>query len=243
MQGINNKPFIDAAPFLPMDELESMEREICFGIAKSKIEAGIYGPGVKNEEKYKSMLGLMQQYSNTQEGKDIISSLSLDQLSTFFKLYEGMYSASSVVYIRDLKNKSNYAKKALEDATYYTENSQNFPTLLNWIKEKLPFEEIGRIIFFIHEHNCELLLHRDGPGYISHRNEFLWLNPCKKKTFYIHDEKTGERHYVNTGAAFFNDLDEHGGDANTSMTWSLRIDGIFKKEFRQQLGISHLKYY
>jgi len=244
MQGIKNKPFIDAAPYLPMDELQSLEKEICLGIARSKINAGIYGPGIRNEERYKSTINLIQQYMSSENRSDL-DGMTLDQMSVFFKLYEGMYSASSVVYIRDFKDKKSlatYMKKAQADSTYYTDNAKFFPGVVKWL-ERLPFKEIGRVIFFIHEHDCNLLIHRDGPKYIPHQNEFLWLNPCQKKSFFIYNEDTDERHYVDTPAAFFNDLDEHGGDPNPEMTWSLRVDGKFTEKFKKQLGIAGLKNY
>jgi hypothetical protein len=247
MQGIKNQPFVDAAPFLPMDELKDLEREICLGIAKSTINSGIYGPGVRDEKTFKSVIGLYTQYamSASLEDKRILTQLNFNQLSTFFKLYEGMYSASTVVYIRDFieeKSLKTYKRKAEAAATTFTDNTKNFPNLMKWL-EKLPFTEMGRILFFIHEHDCKLLIHRDGPEYTPHKNEFLWLNPCGKKSFFIHDGKTGERHYVSTTAAFFNDLDEHGGDPGSTMTWSLRIDGKFTDEFRKQLGIDGLSAY
>jgi len=247
MQGIQKKPFVDAAPFLPIDELKLLEKEICLGIAKSKINAGVYGPGVREEEKFKSVIGLIRKYAQTgnPQDREIISTMSLDQLSVFFKLYEGMYSASTVVYIRDFIDKKSltaYQKKAREDSTYSTDNAQHFPNLLKWI-DKLPFVEIGRVIFFIHEHGCDLPIHKDGPKYVPHQNEFLWLNPCGKKMFFIYDDETGVKHYVDTTAAFFNDLDEHGGDPVSTMTWSLRIDGKFTEEFRKQLGIDKLEHY
>lgn len=247
MQGIKNEPFIDVAKYLPMDELKAMEKEICIGLAKSKITAGVYGPGVDNEEVYKSAIGLIGKYlcSEDQKDKQLVKELNNEQRNIFFKLYEGMYSASTVVYLRDfneIKVMKTYVKKAQADATHVSDNARHFPSLMQWI-EKLPFSEIGRILFFIHEHDCQLLLHRDGPKYVPHKNEFLWLNPCEKKQLYIFDEKTKEKHYINTPAAFFNDLDMHGGDRCATMTWSIRIDGKFTDEFRKQLGIDQLDIY
>ena len=247
MQGIKNRPFIDASSFLPMEDLKLLEKEICLGIAKSKINSGIYGPGVKDEEVFKSVIGLFQKYANSGNTDDllILKELNFDQLSTFFKLYEGMYSASTVVYIRDFieqKSFKSYQKKAKADATKYTDNAKNFPNLIKWI-ERLPFEEIGRVLFFIHEHDCKLLIHRDGPAYFPHKNEFLWLNPVGKKLFFIYDETKDQKHYINTSAAFFNDLDMHGGDPIPTMSWSLRIDGKFTNDFRKQLNIDDLENY
>ena len=57
------------------------------------------------------------------------------------------------------------------------------------------------------------------------------------------DEDTKEKHYINTPAAFFNDLDMHGGNSCATMTWSLRIDGKFNQKFKEQLGIDKLDTY
>jgi len=249
MHGIKNLPFVDVAEYLAMDELRVMERDICIGIAKSKINAGVYGPGVVDEDRYKSVIGLLIKYirSPKEEDKKIIAELNNEQRSIFFKLYEGMYSASTVVYIRDYKDKktislATYMKKGLAEATVLTDNAQYFPKLLEWI-DKLPFDEIGRIIFFLHDHDAQLLMHRDGTQYVPHKNEFLWLNPCEKKQLYVYNENTKEKHYINTPAAFFNDLDIHGGDACSTMTWSLRIDGKFSQQFKEQLGLDKLDTY
>jgi hypothetical protein len=247
MQGIKNEPFIDVAKYLPIDELKAMEKDICIGISKSKINAGVYGPGVANEKQYKSVIGLLGKYmrSSDPEDRELIAELNNEQRSLFFKLYEGMYSASTVVYLRDFKEAkslSTYMKKGSKEATYFTENAKHFPKLLEWI-DTLPFDEVGRVIFFLHDHDSQLLLHRDGPGYIPHKNEFLWLNPCEKKKLYIYNEDTEEKNYIVTPAAFFNDLDMHGGDSCSTMTWSLRIDGKFTEKFKKQLGINKLDTY
>jgi hypothetical protein len=250
MHGIKNLPFVNAAPFIDISTLKSLELEICLGIAKSKIHLGVYGPGVDNEEKYKSLVGMLLEYSRSDDLEKqklfkILKLMSIDECAIFFKLYEGMYSASTVVYIRDFieaKTLTSYQRKADAEATYLTENGKYFPKLLEWIKQ-LPFDEVGRVLFFIHEHDCQLLLHRDGPRYKPHKNEFLWLNPCEKKQLYVYDEDTKEKHYINTPAAFFNDLDMHGGNSCATMTWSLRIDGKFNQKFKEQLGIDKLDTY
>jgi hypothetical protein len=63
------------------------------------------------------------------------------------------------------------------------------------------------------------------------------------KTFYVYNEDTKEKHIVDSPAAFFNDLDMHGGEVCQSMTWSLRIDGVFSEEFRKKLEIDNIKIY
>jgi hypothetical protein len=247
MNGINGKPFVVADQFIDLKGLEELEKEICYGIAQSDIQAGIYGPGIKDSSKYGSYLGHSFRYakqSMSDRERTAYESLTRNQRALFFKLYEGMYSASTVTYIREFKEKSitSYLAKGTEAGTDFTENAKYFPKLIDWIY-KLPFSEVGRVIFFMHEHDCQLLTHRDGRKYEPHHNEFLWLNPIGKKNFFVYNENTDEKHIVAGKAIFFNDLDMHGGLPVDRMTWTLRVDGKFTDEFRKQLGIDHLETY
>jgi hypothetical protein len=244
MNGIDNKPYIDCQELVDIYYLKSNYKDICLQIAKSTIQQGVYGPGLLKEEEFGSYIKFMRKY--LKEDPKTISSLNRDQQTIFFKLYEGMFSASTVSYIRNFKDPmsfQSYQRKATADGTIWTENKELFTDLINWIYTQLPFEEIGRILFFIHEHHCEIPIHRDGISYQPHKNEFLWINPKGDKKFFIYNEDTSEKNYVNTSVAFFNDLDYHGGDPVSSMSWSLRVDGKFTDKFRKQLKIDHLTTY
>lgn len=244
MTGIDDKPFIDCQSFVDISYLENNYKELCLKIAKSTIQQGVYGPGVFKEDEYGSYIKYMRKY--LKEDPDMITGLTRDQQNIFFKLYEGMFSASTVCYIRNFKDPASlksYLRKSTADGTDWTDNKEIFSNLIDWIYNQLPFTEVGRILFFIHEHNCEIPIHRDGTNYHPHTNEFLWINPRGTKKFFVYNEETGEKNYVNTPVAFFNDLDLHGGDPINSMSWSLRVDGTFTDEFRKQLKIDHLTTY
>jgi hypothetical protein len=244
MTGIDDKPFIDCYPFVDISYLENNYKEICLKIAKSTIQQGVYGPGVFKEEEYGSYIKYMRKY--LKEDPAMINGMTRDQQNIFFKLYEGMFSASTVCYIRNFKDPASlksYLRKSTADGTDWTDNKEIFSDLIAWIYGQLPFTEVGRILFFIHEHHCEIPIHRDGTNYHPHTNEFLWINPRGTKKFFVYNEETGEKNYVNTPVAFFNDLDLHGGDPINTMSWSLRVDGTFTDEFRKQLKIDHLTTY
>ena len=49
--------------------------------------------------------------------------------------------------------------------------------------------------------------------------------------------------YLNTRAAWWNDVDWHGGERIMEQSYSLRIDGKFTESFREKLGINHLESY
>jgi hypothetical protein len=247
MKGINGKPSIAVDEHIDIDGLVKLEKEICYGIAQSNVQTGIYGPGILESRKYGNYLKLSYSYAKSQMSdreRAVYSGLNRNQRGLFFKLYEGLYSASTVVYIRDFKEKgvTSYLGKGLESATDFTDDAKFFPRLIEWVYS-LPFEEIGRIIFFMHEHDCKLLTHCDGTKYTPHNNEFLWLNPCGQKHFFIYDEENEIEHPVQGKAIFFNDLDHHGGHPVSKMTWSLRVDGKFTQEFREKIGIAGLDHY
>lgn len=247
MRGIAGKPFIDCQEHLDIETLQNLNLEICSGIALSDVKAGVYGPGVVNSETYGNFLALKNKLGNS--GEYGWNTMTHNQQNTFAKLYLKLYNPSTTVYLREPKKGLDpivaYRKKSYSEFFDWNANIKNFPELKTWLDNLIGpvFEQYGRILFFIHEHDCKLLLHRDGPGYFPHHNEFLWLNPMMKKTFYVHDEVSGKNHYVKSPAAFFNDLDMHGGEVSSSMTWSLRIDGVFSEEFRKKLGIENIKIY
>jgi hypothetical protein len=248
MNGIGGKPYISAEHLIDMSGIIALEKEICYGIARSEVLAGIYGPGIKDSHIYGNFLSCMHKFNIddniSMEERKTFNSLTRNQKSLFFKLYNGLYSASTTVYLRTFKEEglNSYLGKSKADKTIETDNAKYFPNLMKWISA-LPFAEIGRVLFFLHEHDCKLLVHRDGVKYTPHKNEFLWINPCGVKSFFIYDEEKDIEHVVDSKAVFFNDLDMHGGHPNSKLTWSLRIDGVFKDEFRRQLGIDHLTSY
>lgn len=248
LKGINNQSYIDLTSFIDLNTLQSLHKEICYGLAKSKTSTTIYGIGLGDLQQRKSFMDLAKQYkiSNDNFDREIFNSLNWDQRAVFFKLYEEMYNASKVVTLRDMppeKRLENYFLKGRAEHTEITENAQHFPKLLDWIYQIKIFEDVGRIVFFLNEHDCTLQVHRDAPRYFPHREEFVWINPTGKKKFWLLDPDTKEKTYIDTSAAFFNSLDWHGGDAIPTYTYSLRIDGKFTDAFREKIGISHLDTY
>lgn len=252
MKGIAGKPYIDCQAAMPeeMERLKDLNLEICHGIATSNIIAGVYGPGIMESEKFGNFLTMKKNIASGMESiGGIWKRLNHNQQNTFAKLYLNLYNPSTVVYLRQPKPGLDpilaYLKKGDEDIFDWTDNIDKFPNLRKWLDDVRGsiFDSYGRIIFFIHEHDCKLLIHRDGMAYRPHNSEFLWLNPTRSKRFFVYDEDTEERHYVDTGAAFFNDLDMHGGDPQGSMSWSLRIDGRFSREFKKRIGIDGMGQY
>ena len=231
MKGLNGQPFIDCSPFLDMETLNRLHLEICAGIALSGQKAGVYGPTIQDSKTYNNLLLLKSKIKGTShEIAYQWHKMNHNQQNIFAKLYLKLYNPSSVVYLREPKSNIDgiqaYLNKSNEDFFTWSSNIEFFPQLKIWIDNTLGrvFSSFGRILFFIHEHDCKLLTHRDGMCYVPHNNEFIWLNPSSvKKNFFIYDEDADIKHYVNTSAAFFNDLDMHGGDPSQYMLSLIHI--------------------
>jgi len=250
MNGIGGKPFIDCEKHIDIRSLEDLNLEICAGIAISDIKAGVYGPSVANSERYGNFLKMKSQLAtNDSDIGQLWKKMTHNQQNLFAKLYFHLYNPSSVCYLREaakgLDHLTAHMKKGKKDHYKWTDNINNFPGLKIWLDRLIGsvFEEYGRILFFLHEHDCSLLIHRDNFLKFPHKNEFLWINPTSLKKFFIYDEDTDTRHAVHAKAAFFNDLDMHGGNVSSQMTWTLRIDGVFTQQFRETLGIADLTSY
>jgi hypothetical protein len=250
MKGVGGKPFIDCQEALDMQTLKDLNLEICMGIAASDIKAGVYGPGVVEGERYGNFMLMKSKMARDPESDKFgWNKMTHNQQNTFAKLYFQLYNPSTVVYLREPRKGVDglvaYRKKAFGELFDWTNNIKHFPQLKIWLDSLIGtvFKEYGRIIFFLHEHDCKLPLHRDGVASVPHSNEFIWFNPTEIKKFYVYDENTKERHEVNSPAIFFNDLDMHGGDTNECMTWSLRIDGVFTDEFKKRIGLEGVTIY
>lgn len=236
IKGIHNQPYIDCSRLVDVGYLNTNFKEICKTIAQSSIGQGIYGPGILDEERYNSYTSCSKNYA---EAGQPLTDLTRDQRSLYYKLSEGMYCGYLTSYIRDFKDPNDIKSFLTKSQAAHTEwehrNKELYKDLINWIYTTLPFEQIGRIFFLISEHRCEIPVHRDGSKYIDNPDEFLWINPGKTKRFYIYDNETDEKVYVDTEVAYFNERDYHGGDAVNTMTWSLRIDGKFTEEFKNKI--------
>ena len=133
-----------------------------------------------------------------------------------------------------------------------TPEAEYFPGVVQWVEDMIEdhiFEHIGRVIFFHCEADGIPFEHRDldarnGIDVVTpHRNEFIHIRPNTKKAMYLWDPESKNKTYLNTRAAWWNDVDWHGGEKIMEQSYSLRIDGKFTEQFRAELGIDHLDSY
>lgn len=266
IKGIDNKPYLDMEPYIDMDAFMKLQPEIIRGFAEAREfakEGTWMAPGfsfgdMSYKLNWKPIYQAMTEFLSLPDDdpiklagmdlyKDINNYKQRNKFTRFLKMSMGAYDPYIYYFLYEEGDWNNRPgeRKLTEEAKY-------FPNVVQWIENMKVngiFEHIGRVIFFHCEADGIPFEHRDldaknGIDVVKpHRNEFIHIRPNTKKAFYIWDPKNKNKMYLNTRAAWWNDVDWHGGERIMEQSYSLRIDGKFTESFREKLGINHLEFY
>ena len=133
----------------------------------------------------------------------------------------------------------NYLDLDRTDLWRPTEEAENFSLLMEFI-DTLPFSAKGRMLIIYDDSGAAVPAHRDHLD-TSTCNEFIWFRTNLRKPFYMLNEKTGEKQYVESYSAWFDSVNQyHGCDGGSGLTFSIRVDGEFTDEFRSMIPIPTL---
>lgn len=266
IKGINGQPYINMESYLDMNMFDDLQPEIIkgFAIAREYAKEGTWmTPGFTFEDmsyrhNWKPVYEAMTEFLNLPDNspikqaglelmpKDFKNFQERNKFTRYIKMAMGAYDPYIYYYLWEEGSWDDRTKprKLTEEAIY-------FPNVVNWVESMVGsiFQDIGRVIFFHCEADGIPFEHRDldaknGVNVVKpHRNEFIHIRPNTKKAFYIWDPEKKNKIYLNTRAAWWNDVDWHGGEKIMEQSYSLRIDGKFTEEFRKTLGIDHIEYY
>lgn len=101
--------------------------------------------------------------------------------------------------------------------------------------ETLPFSATGRILLIFDGSGKEVPAHRDHlePEVC---NEFIWFRTNLEKRLYMMNGETGQKVYVTSYSAWFDTVNQfHGAEASNGLSFSIRVDGVFRQDFRAQI--------
>ena len=115
-----------------------------------------------------------------------------------------------------------------------TESAAEFSLLMDFITI-LPFHKTGRILIIYDDQGLEVPAHRDHlDSEICH--DFIWFRTNLNKPFYMLNQHTGEKLYVSSYSAWFDTVNQfHGSDATAGLSFSVRVDGIFDRDFSRTI--------
>jgi len=112
--------------------------------------------------------------------------------------------------------------------------AEDFSELMDFI-ETLPLKETARIMIMCDNKGRAVTPHRDHPN-PEVRHEFVWFRTNFEKPFYMQDSKTRKKEYIDSYSAWFDTVNQfHGSERTGKLAISIRVDGIFSDEFRQQI--------
>jgi hypothetical protein len=159
------------------------------------------------------------------------------------KFYTGPYRlkstepdrpGSKMIYLSNSRMPDSYFDLDKSELWSRTEHADQFALLMELIST-LPFKSTGRILIMYDTDSCNVPAHRDHlETEICH--EFIWFRTNLKKRFYMLNDETGQRKYVDSYAAWFDTVNQyHGCDAGEGLTYSIRVDGKFTDEFKNTI--------
>lgn len=141
---------------------------------------------------------------------------------------------SRMVYLSYSEQPDSYFDLDKTELWHPTVHANEFALLMDFIGT-LPFQATGRMLIIYDDAPRAVPAHRDHiETDICH--EFLWLRTNTKKPFFMLNQKTGERKYVEGHSAWFDSVNQyHGSDAVDGLSFSIRVDGKFTDEFRNSI--------
>lgn len=112
-----------------------------------------------------------------------------------------------------------------------TAAAQEFKPLMDFIAT-LPFAATGRILIIYDNAGHSVPAHRDHTD-INLRHDFIWMRTNFDKQFYVLNPQSGEKLYIKSHSAWFDTVNQfHGADGSGTLSFSIRVDGVFDEDLR-----------
>jgi hypothetical protein len=159
------------------------------------------------------------------------------------KFYTGPYRletgaparpGSRMIYLSFSEKPDSYFDLDKTELWHPTAYANEFALLMDFIAT-LPFQATGRMLIMYDDAPRTVPAHRDHIDTdICH--EFMWFRTNLKKPFYMLNQKTGEKKYIEGYSAWFDSVNQyHGSDGFDGLSYSIRVDGKFTDEFREKI--------
>lgn len=248
IKGINGKPYVDLSNLIDHNSFLKLHPEICRGFAIASDQAAIGNldvpDGFMNLKVYNDAFiplhKAYEEYLNLPTDHPIKTygqNLDDPELAIYLKFALKSFDLYSYHFPIDFTagwRKSN-PLHGIQPCSGY------FPKVIEWVNglvDQNVFSHIGRAAFFLQEAGGISFEHKDpsvDPEFPEVLSEFIHIRPNLNRPFYVRDNTTLEKHYINTCIGYWNDQDFHGGDPVMEPSYAFRVDGIFTDEFRKKI--------
>lgn len=232
---INNNIFINLESFLDMKKFYSLEESIDYNLAKNYVYTN-EGTTCEDCLYDKNFLTFTDTFRSLKLLHPELNDSQLSELTKFKTCNLG-----KILFVKKITTK-NYDKKHLKEYASSTNCEKDFKFLIDWIDDQECFTEYGRIMFFLNEPNQTTAVHRDYSVFYPHEKDmFIWLTGMKKrKRLFVLDPDTNvEYENIYRACLFENDNYHYSRGIENLRSWSLRIDGIFNRNWAKKVGIEN----
>lgn len=234
MKLVAGKEWIDLAPHLDIEGLYSMHEEINIAIASNYMH-------IRDCFGQKQTLYNIDTLPTVEDEQLRLTthniSFSNKSAETIYLKLRGVQRLGSQLVLRQ---GVSFLKKHISENATPTPASNSFKFLFDWIDQQNCFSSYGRVVFFFTETHSKGAIHKDYPSRMDQfdfKDMYLWVSGPIKKDIFLYDPIASEKHYMDSPSVLFNNYNYHGTEnPNARPVWSLRIDGIFTKEFAQRIG-------
>jgi hypothetical protein len=241
----SHTPFKYLDEYVTPPDWELLHNEVCLGIAKSLWHKKYVSSGVHDLWAEQEITTSIVDAKNRLTPAQFQAFLPLD-VDQRIKYMNALLYCPHPFWIVFIKNNKRVEftgvfNKSVANDCEWTDDAVHFPMLIKFI-ETLPFESIGRILFFMTEANNQTVPHFDvltkEQRAIKPHDDFIWFTTkSESKSMFVMDGETLERTYPDPTKRFvwFNEMDYHGTEPVPHFSFSVRIDGKFKPEVKAAL--------
>jgi hypothetical protein len=247
--GKSKQPIVSMDPYIDTTRNDELHFECCKGLALTEqYKMAMYPGELHISEKQKGKISFSEMlYKLTDYDPNRVHSQNLDEIIKTAEnprqaIYKYMYFCMGAdipwffaLYLRN----QDFSKKLTTPEILWTDVAKKyFPKIVEYV-EKLPFQTVGRVLFFTTYPNAGVTAHRD--YYIeSHRDQNinLFFSGGWRPSF-IWDDVNEKKIYLEKGSTsyFFNNRDYHGVDSEPNFRYTLRVDGVFNQHLQNELGL------
>ena len=244
---INGQPYADLTSFVDTAGLEAISDDIALGIAKSWTSLVLSSANVANCLVQDPDSLLTKTFDQTLRDPnnphyEYFKELEFNRnrCSRFITLADRVQTLGQMLVLRDLREVRAIQLKSSSDGCKDTPIYDNFPKLRRWIEQLPVFDQVGRILIWVNSPGEPGSIHKD--TFLGTPDNFLHINldPTRKSVFVLDDQ--GNQRTITSKVSVFDIRNYHGSQGHTNHGWTLRIDGIYNKEWAQSAGIwEHFK--
>ncbi len=228
---LNDKLVIDFTPYVDKDSLLTLKPYLDYAIIKNiEYQVPAQYAGYLLLDKGTGFHDVTPEFrQNLIEKYPYLINLSYKELLLWLRYtLDIIYGQSHLAII----SARTWEGKHLRENSDVTNTTESFRPFLDWLDQQNIFSNYGRITIFLNEPNCFTPIHFDPPyPDVSPKDEFIWITLDNRKRFFIIDNDTQEKTYIQGYVGTFDNHNYHGSEPSNYANWSLRVDGVFSDSF------------